>query len=137
MDRRSLLAASGAVVAVGALAACSTEMSNSVDEQDSSEPNSDFEPGSLKTTDVAVGGGVVLDEQAVVVVQPEEGTFLAYTAVCPHQGCLVNRVVENEIICPCHDSVFSAVDGAVVRGPALQGLTSAAISVDGGVISAG
>jgi Rieske Fe-S protein len=137
MERRTLLAASGAVVALGAVSACASDSSTSEVEAESSEPTGEFAPGSLSTADVAVGGGVVLDEQAVVVVQPEAGTYLAYTAVCPHQGCLVSTVVDNEIICPCHDSVFSAVDGAVVRGPALQGLASAAITVDGDIISAG
>ena len=81
--------------------------------------------------DVPVGGGFVNEEVAVVVTQPNEGSIKAFTAVCPHQGCLVSEVVENEIICPCHGSRFSAVDGAVLEGPATEGLTSAIVTVQG------
>jgi Rieske Fe-S protein len=81
--------------------------------------------------DVPVGGGVVNDEVAIVVTQPSDGSIKAFTAVCPHQGCLVSEVVDNEIICPCHDSRFSAVDGAVLQGPATEGLAAASVVVQG------
>jgi Rieske Fe-S protein len=93
--------------------------------------------GELTTGEVPVGGGVILEDSKVVVVQPEAGAFAAFTAVCPHQGCLVTSVADNEIICACHDSRFSATDGSVLQGPALEGLTAAAISVDGDTITAG
>jgi Rieske Fe-S protein len=44
------------------------------------------------TSDVPEGGGTVFREQKVVVTQPEAGDFKAFTAVCTHQGCLVDRV---------------------------------------------
>lgn len=44
------------------------------------------------TSDVPEGGGAVFREQKVVVTQPESGDFKAFTAVCTHQGCLVDRV---------------------------------------------
>ena len=44
---------------------------------------------------------------------------------------LVSEVVDNEIICPCHDSRFSAVDGAVLQGPATEGLAAASVVVQG------
>jgi Rieske Fe-S protein len=140
IDRRSLLA-TGGILAVGtAVVACSSQDGS----QDSTNaapasPDSQSEVASnvLNASDIPVGGGVIVAESAVVVVQPEAGTFAAYTAVCPHQGCLVSEVVENEIRCPCHGSAFSAADGSVIQGPALQGLTQAAISVDGTTITAG
>lgn len=42
--------------------------------------------------DVPEGGGTVFREQEVVVTQPDSGDFKAFTAVCTHQGCLVDRV---------------------------------------------
>ena len=44
------------------------------------------------TGEVPEGGGTVFREQKVVVTQPEAGDFKAFTAVCTHQGCLVDRV---------------------------------------------
>jgi nitrite reductase/ring-hydroxylating ferredoxin subunit len=43
-------------------------------------------------SDVPEGGGVVFRDQKVVVTQPEPGEFKAFTAVCTHQGCLVDSV---------------------------------------------
>jgi len=138
MERRKVLLGGSAVVAVGALAACggSSESAGTTSEPQIDDGPVDAATG-LSTSDVPLEGGVILDEQKIVVVQPEAGTFAAFTAVCPHQGCLVTSVQANEIICACHDSRFSAIDGSVLRGPAQQGLTTAALSVDGSQITAG
>lgn len=142
MDRRTVLGAGGVLAATGVLAACggsSTESTGDVEgpsaPADQPGANGVGGSGSVMASQVPVGGGVVLEEAAVVVVQPQEGNFMAFTAVCPHQGCLVSEVVDNTIVCPCHDSLFSATDGAVIQGPALQGLTQATLSIDGDVIS--
>jgi len=78
---------------------------------------------------VAVGSGVVYDGPKVVVTQPAQGDVRGFTAVCPHQGCLVSEVTNNEILCPCHGSLFSAEDGAVLTGPATSGLAPVDVSV--------
>ena len=57
-----------------------------------------------QVSDIPVGGGVIIDDPAVVITQPAEGEVKAFTAICTHQGCLVSEVVDNEIICPCHGS---------------------------------
>jgi Rieske Fe-S protein len=44
------------------------------------------------TSDVPEGGGTVFRDEKVVVTQPEPGDFKAFTAVCTHQGCLVDSV---------------------------------------------
>ncbi len=87
-----------------------------------------------QVSDIPVGGGVIIDEPAVVITQPAEGEVKAFTAICTHQGCLVSEVVDNEIICPCHGSRFSAVDGSVTSGPATTGLTAAGVVVEGGSV---
>jgi Rieske Fe-S protein len=144
MERRTVIASGGALAAVGVLAACggsqtAQEVVGETPEQpeETSESGPIESAGQLTTNDVPVGGGVILEESKVVVVQPEAGAFAAFTAVCPHQGCLVTSVADNEIICACHDSRFSTADGSVIQGPALEGLTAAAISVDGDTITAG
>lgn len=83
-------------------------------------------------SDIPVGGGVILDDPGVVITQPTDGEIKAFSAICTHQGCLVEEVVDNEIVCPCHGSRFSAVDGSVVQGPATVGLATAGVVVDAG-----
>lgn len=79
-----------------------------------------------------VGGGYIDKSNLVVVTQPEAGQFKAFTAVCPHQGCTVSNVTKNQIVCPCHGSVFSAKDGSVVNGPATTPLAPMTATVNGG-----
>jgi Rieske Fe-S protein len=84
-----------------------------------------------KTTDVPVGGGVVLDQQNIVITQPKAGTFKAFTATCTHQGCQVVEVKGGTINCPCHGSRFKIADGSVANGPAARPLREIAITVNG------
>lgn len=88
------------------------------------------EPSTVSAAEVPVGSGVVVDDR-YVVVQPTEGEFHAYTAVCPHQGCLVQTVTEEEIICPCHSSRFSPTTGELLSGPAESGLAEAQVEQSG------
>jgi Rieske Fe-S protein len=85
----------------------------------------------VSVSEVPVEGGVVFPDPAVVVVQPAAGDIKCFSAVCPHQGCLVASVEANEILCPCHGSLFSAQDGSVIQGPAPQGLPPVDIAVEG------
>ena len=94
-------------------------------------------PGSelTSTSDVPSGGGVVLAEQKVVVTQPADGDFKAFTAVCTHQGCIVADVSGGTINCNCHGSKYNIEDGSVENGPATKGLAEIPISVDGDAIT--
>ncbi|HEU5107832.1 MAG TPA: Rieske (2Fe-2S) protein [Micromonosporaceae bacterium] len=69
------------------------------------------------TADIPVGGGTIFTDEKVVVTQPSEGDFKAFSAVCTHQGCLVGQVADGTIQCPCHGSQFSIEDGSNVVGP--------------------
>jgi Rieske Fe-S protein len=133
VERRTVLQVSGALAVGGMLAACGGGSdTGSAEASAVTGPAPDGKGVIIASLgDVPVGGGVVNDEVAVVVTQPSEGAIKAFTAVCPHQGCLVSEVVDNEIICPCHDSRFSALDGAVLQGPATEGLAAADVVVQG------
>ncbi len=66
------------------------------------------------------------------------GTLLAYSAVCPHAGCLVTGWLAsaNRLLCPCHGSEYDpAKAGAVVGGPAPQPLPSIPVRVVDGIIT--
>ncbi|MFE1029844.1 Rieske (2Fe-2S) protein [Streptomyces sp. NPDC058818] len=83
------------------------------------------------TSDIPVGGGKIFADQKIVVTQPEQGEFKAFSAVCTHQNCLVSDVRDGSIDCACHGSRFSITDGAVEQGPATEPLPEERIAVDG------
>ena len=87
------------------------------------------------TADIPSGGGTVFPEQKVVVTQPADGEFKAFTAVCTHQGCIVASVADGTINCDCHGSKFSIADGSVENGPATSPLEEVEITVKGGEIT--
>jgi len=88
----------------------------------------------VATSKVPVGGGVILDKQRIVVTQPTEGAFKAFSAVCTHQSCLVGSVKDGTISCPCHGSAYSAADGSVKNGPATRALREVFVTVEGGEV---
>ena len=90
--------------------------------------------GIVTTSDVPVGSGVIIADDEVVITQPSEGEFKAFTSICTHQGCPVTEVTDT-INCPCHGSMFSVTDGSVAGGPAPAPLAEIPISVDGDQIS--
>ena len=65
------------------------------------------------------GSGRVLGSggKPVLVLRSKDGEFRAFSAVCPHLGCIVHwDAAQGRILCPCHAGVFAA-DGSVVSGP--------------------
>jgi Rieske Fe-S protein len=89
------------------------------------------------TTDVPVGGGLVLAARGVVLTQPVAGTFKAFSATCTHQGCTVAEVAGGTINCTCHGSRFAVADGFVAAGPAPSPLPEKVITVQGSSITLG
>lgn len=91
-----------------------------------------------KLSDVAVGSAVsaTLKGQPIIVGRPTADQAVAFSAICPHAGCVV-APKGAELDCPCHGSKFNATTGAVLNGPAVKSLTAVAVTVkDGEVIPA-
>ena len=85
-------------------------------------------------SDVPVGGGTVFESLEVVVTQPTAGRFVGLTAVCTHTGCIVDKVVDGLIECPCHGSRYR-LDGTVAHGPAPRALPARPVTVvDGSIV---
>lgn len=143
-DQTTRRAVLGGVAAVGAgavLAACGSDEPTGTTgggdtTSDSGSGGDSSASGEIGTTaDVPVGGGTVFQKEKIVVTQPTEGDFKAFTAVCTHQGCLVESSSEGDIPCPCHLSRFSLEDGSPLSGPAGSPLESVGITVDGDSIA--
>jgi thiosulfate dehydrogenase [quinone] large subunit len=90
------------------------------------------------TSTVGVGSAVGFKDPLqgdipAYVVQPTKGEFLAFSAVCTHAGCTVQFVESVEQFqCPCHGSIFSAVTGDVIQGPAPSPLPAIGVEVTDG-----
>ena len=141
MDRNPLLAplprrtVLTAAAATGLLAACggSNETSDSTGEATAPADGAGSAAGAVlaTTSEVPVSGGIINKDEKYVVTQPADGQFKAFSSVCPHQQCQVSMVKDNEIVCGCHGSRFSAETGDVEAGPANQGLAEIAVEVQG------
>src|SRR5258705_3341699 len=131
--RRAMLAGAAGVGAAAALAACGSGSDpGSGNTGGASTPTGgDASAVLAKTSDVPVNGGFVNQAAQVVITQPAQGEYKAFSAVCTHQQCIVGSVSNNVIVCPCHMSQYSAVDGSVKQGPATKALTATSIKVDG------
>lgn len=130
--RRGMLAGVGLVGLAGTVIACGSKGSSS---DDGKSGGSAKDGGALaKTSDIPVGGGKVFADDKVVVTQPKQGEFEAFSAVCTHRGCTVDKVSDGVIQCPCHGSRYSVKDASVVGGPAPKPLPPKKITVTGGEI---
>src|SRR5215212_1276098 len=147
--RRAVLAGAGALGAACFLAACGTDNRGSSGHNEPGYTDDPLPAGSAGTdgrgstsggssqggtvlaakADVPEGGGVIRGDY--VITQPQSGTFKAFSKVCTHQGCDVSKVDGGVIICPCHGSEFSILNGTPENGPARQKLPETKVKVDG------
>ncbi|MEV0225824.1 Rieske (2Fe-2S) protein [Streptomyces sp. NPDC050704] len=129
--RRTVIAAGAAAL----LAGCS-EYGDENDEGGAESPTEGGAGGELaKTADIPVGGGKIFKDEKVVVTQPEQGDFKAFSAVCTHARCTVANVSDGTINCTCHGSKFRVADASVADGPATKPLPARQITVTGDSIS--
>jgi nitrite reductase/ring-hydroxylating ferredoxin subunit len=87
-------------------------------------------------SEVAPGSAVKFKDSGnpAVLVHLKNGDFVAYSAVCTHQGCTV-AYKGGQLACPCHGSVFDPANGAeVVAGPAPSPLPEIPVKVEGGEV---
>ena len=138
LTRRRVLVAGAGVTGLAALAACGGDDTSG---GGTSGGGSSSGVGSVlaEASDVPVGGAVSAEDadgKPVIVAQPEEGTFVGFSAICTHMGCTVAPKGAG-LACPCHGSTFDAATGDNTGGPAPEPLAKFAVSIkDGKVLQA-
>jgi Rieske Fe-S protein len=93
-------------------------------------------PAIASTSEVAPGSALKFKDAGnpAFLVHLDSGNFVAYSAICTHQGCTV-AYQGGQLACPCHGSVFDpASGGAVVTGPATRPLPEIPVKVQGGEV---
>ncbi|MER5514967.1 Rieske (2Fe-2S) protein [Streptomyces sp. NPDC002763] len=88
-------------------------------------------------SEVTKGGAKLYREHNVVVSRSADGALKAYSTICTHAGCPINKLQGTTLVCPCHGSEFDAVTGNVVRSPATEPLNELPVKAANGRIVAG
>lgn len=71
------------------------------------------------------------------VVHPSSDRFVAFSAICTHNGCTVQFDPSTaELVCPCHGGIFDGRTGQVLQGPPPSPLASIRVQVVNGQILA-
>ena len=119
----------GVGIGVPLLAACGSEDSDSSGGGSGGSGSASGVIG--KTSEVPVGRAKIFKAEKVMVSQPSEGEFKAFSTVCTHQGCPITKLDGDVIECGCHGSRFAVADGSVVNGPATKPLKELKATVKG------
>ncbi|GAA4156507.1 Rieske (2Fe-2S) protein [Gryllotalpicola daejeonensis] len=137
LTRRAALSLTAAGAAAVSLAACSPTNGQAPGDTGGAVTPTKDATGKLSVaaSKVPVGGSVVVQtgsqsDPAVALAQPKSGQFVAHTAVCTHQGCVV-AAAGAELHCPCHGSKFDAFTGKAIHGPASLPLDEVTVTVNG------
>jgi thiosulfate dehydrogenase [quinone] large subunit len=147
-ERRQVLTAGAAGIAIAGLAACSNSSDTSgqpTEESASATPSSGANSKVVATAaDVPVGSVFKFTDpnsgMPAYLLQPAAGTFIAYSSKCTHQGCVVDAFPDaNAFKCACHgakyDLATGAPDEATSKNLTATALAKIALTVEGDQIS--
>ncbi|WP_111766636.1 ubiquinol-cytochrome c reductase iron-sulfur subunit [Nakamurella deserti] len=88
-----------------------------------------------KLADVPSGGSLIVENggDKIALARNADGSVVAHSAICTHQGCAVNA--DGAVLaCPCHGSTFDAFSGAATKGPATAALETLSVEVSGDAV---
>jgi cytochrome b6-f complex iron-sulfur subunit len=86
------------------------------------------EAGKVKDWPIWQSRKVPVGGKPVIVIRTDT-EFIAFSAVCPHLGCLVEfQGDQKRIFCPCHAAAFD-LKGQVTAGPPPQPLAQYQVSI--------
>ncbi|MEU7055586.1 Rieske 2Fe-2S domain-containing protein [Streptomyces sp. NPDC046197] len=88
-------------------------------------------------SEIAKGGAKLYRDHNVVVSRGADGALKAFSTICTHAGCPINKLQGTTLVCPCHGSQFDATTGKVVQSPATEPLQELAVRADNGKVVAG
>ncbi|MGW0765060.1 QcrA and Rieske domain-containing protein [Streptomyces sp. NPDC002676] len=132
-SRRTVLRGAAAVPVAGlGLAACAGPGYGG---QAAATPTAPVDLGA--ESEVGKGGAKLFRDHNVVVSRDGSGALKAYSTICTHAGCAINKLDGTTLICPCHGSQFDAVTGKVVQAPATEPLNALPVKAANGRIIAG
>ncbi len=127
MERREFLRVSlGAVIGLPVVASVLSSCETDVNKVRGQVVEVDISPYPMLNN---VGGMafVQVDNYSFILRRASQTTIVAFSAVCPHQGCLIGdqmgELHHHKIRCMCHGAEFNPQTGAVTQGPATTGLT--------------
>ena len=88
-----------------------------------------------KVADVPAGGSLIVGGagQQIALAKNADGSIVAHSAICTHQGCTV-KADGATLACPCHGSMFDAFTGAVTKSPAGSPLAEVKVEVSGDAV---
>ena len=129
--RTVLLALPGIVMLPGIASACGmTQVPGpaSTVQQTTTVPST-----TVSAAEIPVGTAKQVDAggENVIVAQPTEGEFVAFSAVCTHQGGNVQVVEGLHLRCPLHGAEYDATDGRNTLPPAPRPLDAVPVTVQG------
>lgn len=79
---------------------------------------------------------VTFSDRFIIVNQ--KGQTTVFDSRCSHLGCKINKLENNQLVCPCHGSTYN-LSGKVMKGPAYKNLEiiPSKITADGKNITIG
>lgn len=110
VTRRRLLETAGLAVAAGALGAVGEHLVTTPAQSQTAElvPDNGSWLAVTRLDDLTPGKVMRFTTPAVAgFVHNREGQIIAVSAVCTHQGCLLELDRSNQLQCPCHRAAFS------------------------------
>ncbi|AVH59375.1 MULTISPECIES: Rieske (2Fe-2S) protein [Streptomyces] len=88
-------------------------------------------------SEIAKGSAKLYRDKNVVVSRAENGSLKAFSSICTHAGCAINKLEGTTLTCPCHASEFDATTGEVLQAPATVPLKELSVETKDGKIVAG
>ncbi|GGV51253.1 (Fe-S)-binding protein [Streptomyces longisporoflavus] len=133
--RRTVLRAAAAVVPVAGLGITACSSGGSDGGSNRSAPTAPTDLGA--SDEVKVGASKLYTDENVVVSRISDDEYKAFSTICTHAKCPINKLEGHKLICPCHGSQFDATNGKVLHDPAVTPLAELPVKVEDGKIVAG